>query len=363
VLLTICRRVLNDPGLAEDAVQETALQAMLSLGRLRHPESFRAWLIGIGINVCYRWRQRRRETWSWEALVGGRYIAEPIDHHSGPEEIVEVADLRRQVQRAVVKLPSGQRAAVSAFYLSGLTQAETADVLGIEISAVKSRLHKARRALRQQLDNALKENSMERKRNPRTLTKTTGSLAGTAAVQRLTNPAEASPEPGPGIEVRIRDIRRYRVEEDGEYRHVVLLEAIGGERILPVWMGQFEASALALQIDGVETPRPLTYAFSLNLLQAAGARLREVRVNQVMNMVFYAQAVIEGPHGVDIQTVDARPSDALNLAMVAGVPIRVDESVWQTEADAGQQTDLERDGFEGKDAIVADLTKTWTIRR
>src|SRR4029453_16339736 len=73
MLVGLCRRVLGDPGLAEDAAQEAVLQAMLGLEGLERPGRVGAWLGGIGVNVCRRWRRdRAREAWSLAALTGGR---------------------------------------------------------------------------------------------------------------------------------------------------------------------------------------------------------------------------------------------------------------------------------------------------
>jgi len=71
MLLALCRRALGDPGLAEDAAQEAALEALLGLDRLRQPERFGSWLAGIGLNVCRRWRREQaRESWSLAAVMG-----------------------------------------------------------------------------------------------------------------------------------------------------------------------------------------------------------------------------------------------------------------------------------------------------
>ena len=101
-----------------------------------------------------------------------------------------------------------------------------------------------------------------------------------------------------------------------------MLEEQGGARRLPIWIGAAEATTLALRLHDVATPRPDTYRFAADLLGAAGAGLREVRVIRLADAIFYAEAVLE-----DGATVDARPSDAINLALVTGAPVLVDEAV------------------------------------
>jgi hypothetical protein len=108
----------------------------------------------------------------------------------------------------------------------------------------------------------------------------------------------------------------------------VQLEQVGGDRRLPIWIGRFEAEALALQLAGAEMPRPGTYAFAANLLSAAAGRVQEVRISRLAEDVFYAEVILDGHSGT--RTVDARPSDALNLAVLAGAPIRADVAVLDT---------------------------------
>lgn len=336
VLIALCRRTLGDASFAEDAAQEAALQAMLSLDRLREPPLFGSWLAGIGLNVCRRWlRYRSRECWSWEALQGGGQIAEPADTGPSPEELAEAADIAGRVRRAVADLPAGQRAVVLLFYLSGLTHAETAAQLGIEIGAVKTRLHKARQTLRRKLWILWKEEEM--------------------ATQATTQP----------LEVRVLDVRRVPNDEGKSPRHLVVLEEVGGTRRLPIWVGQAEAEAMAMQIERVQPPRPITYAFAASLLRAAGARLREVRLTRLTDTVFYAIAEVEGAQGT--VAVDARPSDALNLAVMVGVPIRVEPAVLEASdaflaAQSSAVLDYLAEGTIGAREIAAEITSGWSTQ-
>lgn len=229
------------------------------------------------------------------ALYGGRLVPEPIDAGIGPAELAEADDLARRTRRAVAALPRGQRAAVMLFYLMNLTHAETAAQLGIEVGAVKARLHKARKRLKQHLADEWKE---------------------TAMVTRIDFQL---------VEMRVADVRRQRDEEGQPGKRVVVLEEVGGTRRLLVWVGRFESEAIVLSLLGIQTPRPVTFGFMAALLGALDARLREVRINRLTGEVFYAEAIMEGAGGT--KTVDARPSDAINLALVADAPIRVDPAV------------------------------------
>jgi uncharacterized protein len=157
--------------------------------------------------------------------------------------------------------------------------------LGTRPGAVKTRLHKARGALRR----------------------------GLVDVHREEFPMPAA------VPVSVADVRR---PTDRPERHIVVLEEVGGERRLPIWIGTPEAQALVAALEEVELPRPGPYHFARALLQAAGGALREVRVSGLADGVFYATAVL-----ADGTEVDARPSDALTLALVTGAPIAVEPSV------------------------------------
>lgn len=334
MLVALCRRMMGSGELTDDAVQEAVLQALLSLDRIRRPDRFGPWLAGIGLNVCRRWlRERARDCWSWEAVHGGRSVLPDVGLEPGPEELAEATDLSERVRSVVADLPQGQRAAVILFYLSGLTYAETAELLGIKVGTVRTRLHKARGALRRRLWSLWKEDGM-------------------------------SGEPNAGaVQVRIADVKRAPVEGDATRHHVLLMEELDGPRRLRIWVGQFEGTAIALHLEKVEVPRPLTFTFTADLLEAAGARLLEVRISRLVENTFYAIALIDGPQGA--KDVDARPSDALALALVAGVPILVEPEVfaaaaaWEA-AHADLQQKAERwDKAPGAAEIAADVKARW----
>jgi uncharacterized protein len=94
--------------------------------------------------------------------------------------------------------------------------------------------------------------------------------------------------------------------------------ADGDGRRLRIGVGDAEAAALAFSLQGTEFPRPMTYQLMASLVAAAGSGVRAVRVTGMADGIFYAQVVLRGG-----ATVDARPSDALNLALIAGAPVFV----------------------------------------
>ncbi len=288
-LVRCCRRMVGDSAL--DAAQDAVVTAMLSLDRLRDDERFGAWLVGIGLNTCRTMLRRS------EALV-------PADEPS-PDltDIVAQREVTALVRAAIAALPPGQREAVTLFYLAGLTHAEAAEHLGIPPGAVKTRLHKARASLRARLEPLRKERAMP-------------------------------------VEMQVTDVRRA-----GE-RHILMLE--GGGRELMIWVGQAEASAVAVLLEQVELPRPGTHHLTAALLAATGASVREVRVTRLADTIFYAEVVL-----ADGTAVDARPSDAITLALVTGVPLLVDPDVLDS-ASAPSEMAAEAEAATDDRRVLAD---------
>ena len=160
------------------------------------------------------------------------------------------------------------------------------------------------------------------------------------------------------VAMRVEDVRRRRAEEGLASRHFVVLGEAGGERRFPIWIGEAEATALALHLERVSMPRPLTYAFAAQVLTAAGGQLREVRIDRLVGDVFYATAMVAGPEGE--REVDARPSDALNLALLLEAPIRVAEEIIVSIAGCAVDEWSRRDELtDGAAIIAAQVTAGW----
>ena len=106
---------------------------------------------------------------------------------------------------------------------------------------------------------------------------------------------------------------------------IVILRDRDGQKVLPIWVGIFEANAIALQIENVSTPRPMTHDLLRNVIQDLKASVQKVVVCDLQDNTFYA--LIYLAWNGDTVAVDARPSDAIALALRTRAPIFVEESV------------------------------------
>jgi bifunctional DNase/RNase len=119
------------------------------------------------------------------------------------------------------------------------------------------------------------------------------------------------------VEMRIAKVVGLATDE--EQSQCVVLEEVAGDRQLPIEIGWAEAFSLAAGLGGITWRRPMTYQFVAALVQALGGRVRRVQIDRVVEETYLATVEVDGPPGV--QLVDARPSDALNLAALVQAPI------------------------------------------
>jgi bifunctional DNase/RNase len=122
---------------------------------------------------------------------------------------------------------------------------------------------------------------------------------------------------------------------------IVILKEADGASILPIWVGSYEANAIAIEIEKVQTPRPMTHDLIKNILVGMRATLERVVVSELKDDTFYALVwlIVDG-HPVSI---DSRPSDALALALRMDSPIYVEESVLKTSKTAMLTSDKFKD--------------------
>jgi RNA polymerase sigma factor (sigma-70 family) len=286
--------VLGDWHEAEDAAQEALLRAYLTLERLREPAAFGAWLAGIALNVArsrarrHDWmprdggaRRGRSRPGDWlalEEISGGR---SPAGAPPSPHDALELAELRAAVAAGLAELPPQHAEVLRMHYADDLPVRAIARALGRSEGAVRVRLHRARAALRERL----------------------GALAP-VATNREGSVAM--------VDVVVEDVLARGAEE----MRVVLLREAGGERLLPIWIGPADAYGLAFALAGEPAPRPLPGDLMAALVVALRARVERVAVARLEGDTFHASVHV-GSH-----VLDARPSDALALALRVGAPIQ-----------------------------------------
>ena len=106
---------------------------------------------------------------------------------------------------------------------------------------------------------------------------------------------------------------------------IIILRDEEEKRSLPIWVGIFEANAIALELEKISTPRPMTHDLIKNILESVDAKVEKIVVNDLRDNTFFA--LIHLRLGEEEITVDSRPSDAIALALRVGAPIFVDEDV------------------------------------
>ncbi len=296
IALSLAIGIVGDRERGLELTQEAVLHAYLSLDRLRKPDSFRAWLCGIVVNLCKNHLRRPQvETLSLELLSGGRsFDSLPFpDSAPQPHEAAEARETHRLILAAIAQLSPANRDAVLLYYFEQLSVREVAALLQISVPAVKGRLHKSRRKLRDQL----RSNFAEWQPRP------------AVAQQYRSNQM---------IPVTVLDV----VTPDPEKDHrILVLTDENRRRLLAVWIGPHEAADIALSLQEKKLFRPMTFSFMADLLGKADVRIESVAVSALENETFFATVhALNGDGKVD---VDARPSDAIALAMRTQSPIFV----------------------------------------
>ena len=122
---------------------------------------------------------------------------------------------------------------------------------------------------------------------------------------------------------------------------IVILKDDEDRHVLPIWVGVFEANAIALRVEEIVPPRPMTHDLLHDMISTLGAEVRRITVSDLRENTYYA--IIELQLGETKYSIDARPSDALALALRGDAPIFVEESVLKlAESGVGQASEAER---------------------
>ena len=131
------------------------------------------------------------------------------------------------------------------------------------------------------------------------------------------------------VEMRIRGLMMDPVTN----MPIVILKDVNGGSVLPIWVGIYEANAIALEIEKVTTPRPMTHDLIKNLLLGLETRVYKVVVNELRDDTFFAVIWLE--RDGQVISIDSRPSDALALALRVDCPIFVEDEVLKNSKVAG----------------------------
>jgi hypothetical protein len=120
---------------------------------------------------------------------------------------------------------------------------------------------------------------------------------------------------------------------------VVILRDLEGKRYLPILIGPFEATAIALALEGQQVPRPLSHDLMRTLIESLQAKLEHIVIHDIKDSTFFAKLVVRS--NGDTQEIDARPSDGIALALRMSAPIYVSDKIVLEESVPDKKADVE----------------------
>ena len=143
------------------------------------------------------------------------------------------------------------------------------------------------------------------------------------------------------------DIMGLSATPSGPSSYALILKEVYGDRRLPIIIGAFEAQAIALEVEGVKPPRPLTHDLIKNILDGLGVTITEVVVTELRDGTFYAKIYLD--FNGETYEIDSRPSDAIAVAVRCGVPIFVNEEVMEEASFTPEEAEGEIEEEEEED--------------
>jgi len=152
------------------------------------------------------------------------------------------------------------------------------------------------------------------------------------------------------IEVKIRAL----MMDPNSGTPIVILKDVNSETMLPIWVGAYEANAIALEIEKVAPQRPMTHDLLRNLIVEMGARVNRVVVTDLRDNTFFAVIEMQASDGTAM-VLDSRPSDAIALALRVDCPIYVDMEVIQSSRSATPSLQEEANDLEAGDDDWPDV--------
>lgn len=158
------------------------------------------------------------------------------------------------------------------------------------------------------------------------------------------------------IETIVESIRVNLVTQN----RVVILKEIAGDRHLPIWIGEFEAQAIMIELRRQTAPRPLPYDVLRSTIESLGGTVESVTVSDLSQDIFYARIAIK-QNGQSIE-IDSRPSDAIALALRARCPIFVDERVMEHAGVSLDEDDAEAETAEPESGAMTASSESSSTR-
>jgi bifunctional DNase/RNase len=162
------------------------------------------------------------------------------------------------------------------------------------------------------------------------------------------------------VEVTIESIRTSPLT----LHRIVVLGEQGGERLLPIWIGPFEADAIQMALEGTQPHRPMTHDLALRLLEPLGGTVQQIVINRIADATFYAEITLAA--NGQTYVIDARPSDAIALAVRNSAPIYVARAVFDMAGTLDLDEHMEREGLklaEADPAMARSASgeRTWVL--
>jgi RNA polymerase sigma factor (sigma-70 family) len=286
---------LAEPMLAEDRAQEAFLQAFLSLEHLQQPAQFRAWIYGITLNLCKNFLRKQQPLDffadfedDWQEAI------------ASPDTLAEFIELRSVLQESVSQLSQANQEALNLYYYEGFSLAEIASILRISSTAVKGRLHKSRQALKRQLAQLFPSQTLVK------------------GLKKM-------------IPVQIVDISQQvksnNLGANYPLSQLLLFNEESRRALVVFWIEADQALAIAQILAGYTPQRPRQHDFAAKLIEATGASLEFVLLDHIAGEIPYATLNLKTKAGKT--SIDARPGDAVVLALSLKAQVFVSEKMWE----------------------------------
>ena len=277
--------IVGDYEVSKDLVQESFIYAYFKLGSLRDKNLFKLWLGGIVSNVCQNYiRVKARKSASLQAYVYQNQASEDT-------EDVRIISI---ISTALKTLDNSFSSIIDAFYYQGKSIPEISAEFGITPSLVKVRLHRARKELKDIL---------------------------------IANPEITNYQPTYKKRKTMKKVNIIELlpSQTDKAKWTLLLLEEESNQVLPIIIGAELAATIAANMKGVVLPRPLTHNLFVEILNTNGLLPEGVYISDIKNGIYIATLKVKTSNG--IKEYDARPSDAINIAVLTGCPIFVSQAI------------------------------------